>query len=263
MKKLSIIIPIYNEAPFLRRCLNSVKESITTPEEVEVIVIDDSSNDGSALIAEDYRNDFLICLSMWGRPLGVSFSRNYGIEHAIGEYITFLDADDRYTPKAVNAMLKAADGRNIVQFNHVVWSAAKGKGINKYKADAGRYSLPELPPFWVGVWNKIYKRQFIEQNHIRFDKRLKYGEDELFNLDALAFSPFIELEKYTTVIKHRDNPQSLSKTKRPDDLLQLSQSLTHRLWNDNTNHKTIYDAFIRKTIADHWNSKTFIDAFGG
>ena len=251
----------------MRRCLNSVRESITTTNEVEVIVIDDSSNDGSRSIANEYKSQFeVICLSDT-IPRGVSFSRNCGLIAATGEYITFLDADDRYTPKAVNFMLKAADGRNIVQFNHVVWSAAKGKGINKYKADAGRYTLPEVPPFWVGVWNKIYKRDFIEKNQIRFDKRLKYGEDELFNIDALAFCPFVDLEEYTTVIKHRDNPQSLSKTKRPDDLLQLSQSLTHKLWTDHTAgkiaNKETYNAFIRKTIADHWGSKTFIDAFGG
>ena len=270
MKKLSIIIPVYNEAPFLRRCLNSVREANTAPEDVEVIIMDDCSNDGSEFIVNDYVDDFKVIHSFWGRPFGVSYMRNYGIEVAKGEYITFLDSDDRYTPKAVSEMLKAADGRNIVQFNHVIWSATKGKSINKYEAAPGHYDLPNLPPFWVGVWNKIYKREFIEKNKIRFDKSLKYGEDELFNLDALAFCPFIEFEESTTVIKHRDNPRSLSKIKRPDDLLLLSQKLTGKLWSDNDDHRAgkvidqeTYNAFIRKIVGEHWNSKTYIDAFGG
>ena len=92
--KLSIIIPVYNEANFLRRCLDSVYAN----DEVEVIIVDDGSTDGSFEICQEYEDKGFKLIQ--NEHSGVSVARNTGIQLAEGEYITFLDSDDEMSKDA-------------------------------------------------------------------------------------------------------------------------------------------------------------------
>ena len=132
MKKLSIIIPVYNEAPFLRRCLDSVSNA---PNEVEIIVIDDASTDGSVEICREYEKKydprFRFVYFMLNR--GVSYARNYGLSMAEGKYVTFLDSDDEMRIGGIPAMLYHVDktDRPVIQFNHSRYYQRIGKIVTK------------------------------------------------------------------------------------------------------------------------------------
>ena len=179
---LSLIIPVYNKAPFLRRCLDSVAKQMR--DDVEVIVIDDASTDGSWDIMFGYM-DFMRIQNP--KNEGVSATRNCGIVKSHGKAIAFLDADDALEDGALDTMVAYAqrtDKWPIIQF-----------GQSRYRADGsvvvacapkGSYTLTRLPKHWQMVWNKVYSREFIRARSVRFREDMGFGEDEMFNIDLMV-----------------------------------------------------------------------------
>ena len=115
---ITIIIPVYNKEAYLGRCLDSVLAQ--TYPELEVLLIDDCSKDGSLKICEDYaKKDSRVRVLKQTENAGASAARNAGIEAATGDYIGFVDADDWIEPKMyevlLDAMQKAKPGSHVVQ----------------------------------------------------------------------------------------------------------------------------------------------------
>lgn len=110
MKTVSLIIPVYNVRDYLRKCLDSV--AAQTYQDLEVIIVNDGSTDDSLQIVLEYTGKYphFRCYTIENRGLGGA--RNYGMEHATGEYILFLDSDDYITPNCVEVMITAAENTN-------------------------------------------------------------------------------------------------------------------------------------------------------
>ena len=94
MPKISVIIPVYNTEKYVRKCLESVKNQ--TFKDIEIIVVNDGSTDNSSKIIEEFieENKELNIRHLQKLNGGLSDARNFGIEHATGEYICFVDSDD-------------------------------------------------------------------------------------------------------------------------------------------------------------------------
>lgn len=200
--KISVIIPYKNEpetAGLVGRCLTSV---MNQQFDVQYIVDFDGK--------------------------GVSATRNKGIELALkngADYITFLDADDEYTPdayKQIRAAIEEEPQENIIQLNHFLMSSDGSMRVRFFNRRA-TYFPGCLPQFWVGVWNKIYKADLIRD--IRFKEGMSYGEDEIFNLQCLIKARQIYCTEKMAVIHHKDNPASLSKTATVKDLMDEQMAL--------------------------------------
>ena len=200
--KISVIIPYKNEpetAGLVGRCLTSV---MNQQFDVQYIVDFDGK--------------------------GVSATRNKGIELALkngADYITFLDADDEYTPdayKQIRAAIEEEPQENIIQLNHYLMRPDVTTRVRFFNR-RGTYYLDSLPQFWVGVWNKIYKADLIRD--IRFKEGMSYGEDEIFNLQCLIKARQIYCTEKMAVIHHKDNPASLSKTATVKDLMDEQMAL--------------------------------------
>lgn len=177
--KISLIIPVYNKKPFLKRCLDSVANQ--TDKSAQVIIVDDGSTDGSADICDKY--NFEVYHTKNG---GVSKARNYGMKKAQGEYIVFLDADDALELDAVETMLAWSDSaHNVIQFNQSRYVNGPTAEPTRVKVNHGRYELERTPKYWVYIWNKMFKRSFIEENGFKFNEKMKFGEDEMFCLECL------------------------------------------------------------------------------
>lgn len=176
---ITLIVPIYNKAPFLKRCLDSIKNQ-TVPFD-EVILIDDCSTDGSAKIMLEYEPSKHI---LHTANKGVSYSRNEGIAEAYGDYICFLDADDALNPKASEIIHKLAERElNIIQFGQ---TRHYPNGMVIAKSNENRHwRTPDMPRYWQMAWNKLYKREFLKEHHLRFEEDMTFGEDEIFNVDAI------------------------------------------------------------------------------
>lgn len=188
--KFSVIIPVYNAGRYLSHCLETVVAQ--TLKDIEIICINDGSTDQSPDILRQYQaldgRIHVISQANGGLPS----ARNAGLRAAGGDCILFLDADDYLSERACDRLYNEFIQTNadIVVFGTTVfpWHIARGqvwlnnklRVATKYYARNTKMALfleNASNPF---VWNKCYKRKFLENHGFRFDEELLYGEDTPF-----------------------------------------------------------------------------------
>ena len=111
---VSVVVPVYNCHEFLKECLDSLRNQMFG--NIEIIVVDDGSDDGSDFIAQEFANTDSRFTLLRQPNIGVGAARNRGLEAASGQWIVFVDADDILLPDAIRQMLDAAttSGANLV-----------------------------------------------------------------------------------------------------------------------------------------------------
>ncbi|GHV86524.1 glycosyl transferase [Spirochaetia bacterium] len=172
--KVSVIIPIYNTAPYLRRCLNSV--SGQTLQDIEIICVNDGSTDNSLEILREYeQKDRGVRVIDFAGNKGVSAARNAGIDAAVGEYIGFVDSDDYVEDTFYEKLYSRAKTTDA--------DAAKGSYKN-HKDGQVDYSLNEQikenkTNFAFTFSSGIYRTVFIKKNKINFPELMDM-EDPVF-----------------------------------------------------------------------------------
>lgn len=200
--KLSIIIPSYNTEKFIGACLYSC---INHPG-VEVIVIDDGSTDQTYEIAKAMCKK--TCQIKHG---GVSRARNYGLDLATGDYVWFVDSDDLINPDAIRKVLARCDGKeNIVRFNHYRYYKKTDKLKPRFEQPPYRVWFHERQFLWEVVWDRIYKRSFLLENNLRFDENINFGEDQIFNLEAMNLNNGYMQDGIFAYVKTWNNPKSIT-----------------------------------------------------
>lgn len=184
--KLSIIIPVYNSAVTISRCLDSIIASGET--EYEIIVINDGSTDSTYSILEDYNKKYENLKVYHIENSGVSAARNLGIKCAQGEYISFVDSDDYVSENYVSTILEHIQSdKDIYFFSGKVLSEYQSKKNQlvfispcntmsevKHNLIKGKSNVP---------WDKLYKRDILVQNNINFREDTSLGEDWIFAMD--------------------------------------------------------------------------------
>lgn len=166
MKLVSIIVPIYNVAPYLRKCMDSlVMQSYSN---IEIIAVNDGSLDESGKIAHEYANKYPFVQVIDKANGGLSSARNAGLEVAKGEYIAFIDSDDYVSENYVEVMAKALDkGYDYAECHNVAFDG-NGKewdyeyqsksSISKMNFEKERQSLIYVAMF---VRGNMYKRELL------------------------------------------------------------------------------------------------------
>lgn len=195
---VSIIIPVYNVEKFIRRCLDSIVKQ--THENLEIIIIDDGTQDQSGAICDMYAQTDKRFKIIHKENGGVAKARNIGLKHASGEFVIFVDSDDVISPDNVEYLVKLIKNTNtdvacslnvynentLFQEKHDVFEiftpAEALKGI--YDSKIG-----------VAVWNKIWNRDFINHNKIRFNEDLWFGEGMTFCVESFTKSKSIGICK--------------------------------------------------------------------
>lgn len=189
---ITVIVPVYNGQDYLYRCIESI--NMQTYRELEIIIINDGSTDETARVCQnllqEYRNIQVITMN----DEGVSAARNAGINRAKGEYITFVDADDRLLPEMIqllyeNLIEEDSDiaGCDFVEWkNEEEWQSISGRKI--LPEGGNRYSAQEFLTDGIlkgnsRCWSKLYKRTVIDK--VRFRENISIGEDMLFLIDLL------------------------------------------------------------------------------
>ncbi len=114
MNTVSVVIPCFDAAPYIRDALDSVLAQSHSP--IEVVVVDDGSSDESANIAESYGSPVRVIRQL---NQGESVARNRGLDEARGDWIAFLDADDKWVPSKLKLQLEAADQSTVCVHNNV------------------------------------------------------------------------------------------------------------------------------------------------
>lgn len=189
MKKVSIIVPVYNGQDFINRCLNSLINQ--TYSNVEIIVINDGSTDNSLDLLKKY-NDKIILINK--ENSGVSDSRNLGLEKASGDYIMFCDIDDWYEKITVEKAVCEIGNYDLLKYRETrVFS--DGSSIKRKENLAPMlYEKEEIDivirrlfdlSWATHIYCFIYKTEIIKKNNIRFNSKIRYGEDANFILQYL------------------------------------------------------------------------------
>ena len=108
MKKISLIVPVYNVEDFVARCLNSLLEQNMSYEDYEIIIVNDGSTDSSLEIIQPYLEKYPNCKLIDKPNGGLSSARNAGLNVALGEYIWFVDSDDFIMPNLLDEIGRAS-----------------------------------------------------------------------------------------------------------------------------------------------------------
>lgn len=184
MKKVSIIVPVYNVEKYIKRCLDSLVNQ--TLEDIEIIVVNDGSPDNSQLIINKYKKQYPNKIKSYIKSnSGLSDTRNYGLKKAKAEYIAFLDSDDWVETNIYEKMYKKAIEGN---FDMVVCDLKyAGIGAEKYVSSKFKKDLCDkqeikesMIDIYPAVWNKLYDRKLFETN-IRFKKDVWYEDVEFIH----------------------------------------------------------------------------------
>ena len=190
MDKISVVIPVYNVATYLEKCVKSVIDQSYS--DLEIILVDDGSNDGSGNICDEFKEIDSRVIVIHQENQGLSVARNSGLDRATGEWIAFLDSDDWIEREAYEVLLSLAkeyEADIVSCLSRVVYSGESEKETND-SGDVFEYNnitsivseLRKKERLRVEVWNKIWKRQLIDD--IRFVPG-QVSEDVHF--DRLAF----------------------------------------------------------------------------
>jgi glycosyltransferase involved in cell wall biosynthesis len=190
--KISVIVPVYNGREYLSASLDSLLAS--TYENLEIILVDNGSTDGSGKICDDYAaSDSRIAVLHAESNLGVSTARNMGLEIATGEWIGFFDSDDKIEPDMYEYLIYHAEAENADVAQCGVFKDYPGKTeiVNCPEKPVTVCSPNEMNEgFWqhfaFSVWSKIYKREVVRDICFRTDYII--GEDLRYNFESLIKS---------------------------------------------------------------------------
>ena len=179
--KVSIIVPIYNTQQYLRKCLDSLVNQ--TLKDIEIICINDGSTDDSQRIVDEYTKKYANVKSYIKENGGISSVRNYGIKLAQGEYIGFVDSDDYVELDMYEKLYKFATSKDL---NVAVCAYYLDEGNKQtiYKEYHYQDTREMLTRFYGVLWNKIYKKTFIDS--LDFDFPLGKRFEDSYYLAHMA-----------------------------------------------------------------------------
>lgn len=191
MPKISVIVPVYNAEKFLNKCIDSILSQ--TYSNFELILVDDGSFDKSGIICDNYAQIDTRVISIHKENGGVSSARNYGIGKSCGEWLCFIDCDDTVSKTYLEDFGLGNNGYQLYLQGFVKVKnstiVSRHTFINNVAEDdeaiviyAERHNILNSPCF------KLFKRNVVCKNHIRFDSNYSYGEDHLFTLDYILKS---------------------------------------------------------------------------
>ncbi|MCL1998618.1 MAG: LicD family protein [Turicibacter sp.] len=178
MQKISIIVPVYNVEPFLRKCVKSLTAQTYT--NLEIILIDDGSPDNSGRICDDLAADDSRIRVIHTENQGVSAARNTGLDHATGDFITFVDPDDYASPDMIEYLYSAMAEHSACMVSCDFYRLQKGKIKNpphRYIMELdGIDAIKEtILRAQNHMWGRLFKRELWKNR--RFEKGRKLGED--------------------------------------------------------------------------------------
>ena len=220
LKKISVIVPVYNSAKYLNKCLDSLVSQ--TIKSYEIIIINDGSTDDSLEIIKKYINIYNNIKLISTQNNGIGIARNIGLKQAKGEYVTFVDSDDYVSNDFLEKMLKNAivSKADIVVcdmykvFNNKIVKNDKIE-FNSGMIKENQEQLIKIP---LGPCGKLFSKDILT---ISFAENLKY-EDVPFVINALLNSKnTIKLDDYLYYYVIHNSSETTSMDERVFDILNI------------------------------------------
>lgn len=219
MPKVSIIVPVYNVEKYLERCLESLVHQ--TLEDIEIIVINDSSPDESHLVIERYQANYPIKIKSFLKPNGgVADTRNYGLLRATGEYIGFVDGDD-YVDLTMYEKLynKAKYSESQMVSCDFCWIYSD----RKVYAKEGPYNNNRdyMVNSTAVLWNKIFNREWMQSLDFQFPENLRYEDTSYLIKSAPYLSSIAHVSEPLVYYVQRQDSITYTQNAKVGDMLTV------------------------------------------
>lgn len=230
---VSVILPIYNVELYLNQCIESVVGQ--TYKNIEIILVDDGTKDSSGLICDEWAQKDSRIIVIHKKNEGLGYARNSGLEIAHGDFVMFVDSDDRIEEQAVEKLINRIweTGSDTVLCNFYRWYSDGRKievncgyttevfdGI-QVKENVLLEIVGALPnaskdiTVYMSVWHGIYSMGLIKENNIRFPSEREYiSEDLIFDIDYFRYSKRVAFIP-DNLYMYRENENSLSTIYNP------------------------------------------------
>lgn len=245
MRKLSVVVPVYNVEKYIGEMIESLQNQ--TLQDLEIIIVDDGSPDGSGAICDAYAAKDPRIRVIHKPNGGVGAARNDGLDAATGEWIVFCDSDDWVEADAFEKLIAAAEnsGADVVfgdanlvygdyvqktQFYKDEFVTSDRELIDRLiAADCSRtycYNPPEGGPAfgYGGPWNKIVRRQLLLDNNIRFDLRVKGIFDDILYTAYIFANAKTIAYVHVPVYNYRQLGSSITHSYKPN-LLEINDAI--------------------------------------
>lgn len=208
---ISFIVPCYNVEQYIEKCILSIVNQ--TIKDIEIIPIDDGSPDNTGQILDRLANGDSRIKVIHKQNAGVSAARNSGLDVAIGDYVVFVDGDDYLAPDYVDYMLKLAnknDSDFVMSQNCYTQENEPqiSKDTIKIMSPSEATALLISPKVIVGCWNKMFKREFINNTSLSFSTTLFYGEGLTFITKASQLANSVTVGNKKVYYYRRNNEAS-------------------------------------------------------
>lgn len=231
---LSVIVPAYNCEKTLAQTLDSLLGQKS--KDLEVVIVNDGSADNTESICQSYCSRYDNIKYFKKSNSGVSDTRNLGIENATGEYVAFLDSDDiwdsAYYDEELNSLLKKGEHDILVfstcfsdmELNVLEYVKVEDQILVDKKNKA-------VDTYYHHFSSFIFRKSFLDKNSLRFNNRLRYGEDELFRAQCLYLAHSI-FAKDKLSFYYRNNVYSATKINRKQKLYAVQKLEAYYLFKD-------------------------------
>ena len=260
---VSIIVPVYNSAGFLDKCINSLVSQ--TYHNLEIILVNDGSVDNSGEICDKWSLCDERIKVIHQSNLGVAAARNRGISSSSGDYLMFLDSDDSLSLDACARVVEFAESHaadcivfGFLQESGNVWAPESEylyENMEAFKKDFVFWLNSELLSSSV---NKLYKREHIKSF---FPERMSFGEDLVFSLNYIKHCERICFVPWPLYLHNNLNEGSLTHTMRNEQIFDIEQWQTEilRFIGNGPVFRNVYDKYLKDVI--FW-IKRFYGSFG-
>lgn len=234
MDTLSFIVPVYNVEKYIASCIESLLHQNESNGNIEIILVDDGSTDRSFEICKEYERQFDKIKVFHQKNMGANVARNLGLEQATGEWVCFVDSDD-WVDEELYRVLSTERSKDwdIIIYSYkkvtkrkICSGAPNAKYMEIYGEEFKKLEEAALNKTAPGkynssciditlVWNKLYRRKFLQDNHLQFEPSMTKIQDLEFNLNVYSRARkavYLDKELYY----YRINEDSVTHRYQPD-----------------------------------------------
>lgn len=279
--RLSIIVPIYNVEPYLRRCVDSLLSQDLPEEEYEIILVDDGSPDNCGVIADDYAASHKNVRVAHQNNLGISEARNTGIGMAHGEYIQFVDSDDYLEPDVLGTLVAKMDEDqlDVLRFNYqnvneqyeVFEPYKDSKPFVDYcdKICTGSSFLAERLGYACYTVQFMMRHSLFEQSDLRFKPGIYFEDTEwtprmlqmakrVTSIDTMVYNYLLHDGSITHCQDEKKNKVLNDKLLLIDSLQSQCRELSDKRWYEGMISVTAFSVLTMASQAFYPNHREYV-----
>lgn len=247
--KVTVIVPVYRAERYIRKCVDSILGQ--TYGNIELLLVDDGSPDNSGEICDEYADKDKRVRVFHEKNSGVSTARNLALDNAGGKWVMFVDSDDWLEPDCLSMCVETAEKNNLdlLQFASKRVDDEGNILLDEKYEDTGRLSRDEYinsaDRLSVCVGGNLLRNDIIRENHIRFDKDLKLGEDQLF-IFRYTFHCKHCMKIANALYNYRYNPDSATATTDPRECIKSLKAFQR------FEYRSSFEFYIQRAIYSYF-----------